>query len=188
MATLTTERVEQRLRERFPDAALRRQEGAAVRDHTLFVPAARIVEIATFLRDDPELDFAMLAWLGGVDLMPATPRFVVVYSLLSLTHNQRFTLKAELADENPSVASVSGVWPTADWHERETYDFFGITFMGHPNLTRILLPDNWVGWPLRKDSPLGYEEVAFTHNSPNREKPNPALRKLGPKKVKYRAQ
>src|SRR5512132_1717394 len=108
MATLTTERVEQRLRERFPDAALRRQEGAAVRDHTLFVPAARIVEIATFLRDDPELDFAMLAWLGGVDLMPATPRFVVVYSLLSLTHNQRFTLKAELADENASVASVSG--------------------------------------------------------------------------------
>jgi NADH-quinone oxidoreductase subunit C len=186
--TLTTDRVEQRLRERFPDAALRRQEGEAVRDHTLFVPAARIVDITTFLRDDPELDFALLSWIGGVDLLPATPRFVVVYSLLSLSNNLRFTLKAALADENPALPTVSGVWPTANWHERETYDFYGIEFVGHPDLTRILLPDQWVGWPLRKDSPLGYQEVAFTHNTPNRIKPSPSLTKLKPKKVKYRAQ
>jgi len=186
--TLTTERVEERLRERFPDAAFRRQEGEAVRDHTLFVPAARIVEIATFLRDDPGLDFAMLSWISGLDLLPATPRFTVVYSVLSLTNNLRFTLKAELADENPAIPTVAGVWPTANWHERETYDFFGITFTGHPDLTRILLPDNWNGWPLRKDSPLGYQEVAFTHNTPGRRKPTPSLTKLKPKKVRYRAQ
>jgi NADH-quinone oxidoreductase subunit C len=185
---LTTGRVEERLRERFPDAAFRREHGEAMRDHTLFVPAARIVEIATFLRDDPALAFAMLSWIGGLDLLPATPRFVVVYSLLSLTHNLRFTLKAELADDNPAIATVSGVWPTANWHERETYDFFGIAFTGHPDLTRILLPDNWNGWPLRKDSPLGYQEVAFTHNTPGRRSPTPSLTKLKPRKVKYRAQ
>jgi NADH-quinone oxidoreductase subunit C len=83
---------------------------------------------------------------------------------------------------------VTDVWPTADWHERETYDFYGIEFTGHPDLRRILLPEDWVGWPLRKDSPLGYEEVAFTHNTPDRIQPSPELKKLAPKKVKYRAQ
>jgi NADH-quinone oxidoreductase subunit C len=86
------------------------------------------------------------------------------------------------------VPTVVGVWPTANWHEREAYDFYGIDFTGHPDMTRILLPEDWVGWPLRKDSPLGYEEVAFTHNTPNRILPSPDLKKLAPKKVKYRAQ
>ena len=185
---LTTDRVEQRLREKFPNAAFERQAGEAVRDHTLYLPADSLVEIATFLRDDPELDFAMLPWLGGTDFMPRVPRFEVVYSLLSLANNLRFTLKVRLTEDNPRVASVAGVWPTANWHERETYDFYGIEFLGHPDLTRILLPEDWIGWPLRKDSPLGYEEVAFTHNTPNRTVPAPQLRKLAPKKVKYRAQ
>jgi NADH-quinone oxidoreductase subunit C len=185
---LTQERVDERLRAAFPGASITRQEGPAVRDYTLFVSADKIVEICTFLRDDPELEFALLSFVAGVDLMPRTPRFEVVYSLLSLTHNQRFTLKVDLPDENPRVPTVCGVWPTANWHERETYDFYGIEFTGHPDLTRILLPDQWVGWPLRKDSPLGYQEVAFTHNTPNRTKPAPSLTKLKPKKVKYRAQ
>jgi NADH-quinone oxidoreductase subunit C len=157
---LTPERVEERLRAAFPGASITRQEGPAVRDYTLHVPADRIVEICTFLRDDPELEFGLLSFVAGVDLMPRTPR----------------------------VPTVCGVWPTANWHERETYDFYGIEFTGHPDLTRILLPDQWVGWPLRKDSPLGYQEVAFTHNTPNRTKPAPSLTKLKPKKVKYRAQ
>ena len=186
-AALTPERIEERLRVRFPDAAIRRQEGPAVRDHTLHVPAGRLVEICTFLRDDPELDFAQLSWIAGVDWMPREPRFEVVYGLLSLSRNARLTLKVGVGEENPRVPSVTGVWPTADWHERETYDFYGIEFDGHPNLTRILLPEDWVGWPLRKDSPLGYEEVAFTHNTPARTVPDPALKKLAPKKVKYRA-
>jgi NADH-quinone oxidoreductase subunit C len=185
---LTTERVEQALRERFPGVAFERQQGEAVRDHTLFVPAESLVEVCAFLRDDPALDFAMLAWIGGVDRLPEVPRFEVVYSLLSLTHVQRFTLKVRLHEERAQLPTVVGVWPTANWHERETYDFYGIEFVGHPDMTRILLPEDWVGWPLRKDSPLGYEEVAFTHNTPHRILPSPELKKLAPKKVRYRAQ
>ena len=185
---LTPEHVEARLRERFPQAAFERQRGDAVRDATLIVPADVLVEACTFLRDDPELQFAMLSWMGGADYLPRVPRFETVYNLLSLANAVRFTLKVRLPEENPRVATVSGVWPTANWHERETYEFYGIEFTGHPDLTRILLPEDWVGWPLRKDSPLGYEEVAFTHNTPGRTVPNPALKKLAPKKVKYRAQ
>jgi len=188
MSGLTHEHVEQKLRERFPDAPFERQTGEAVRDFTLYVPADRLVEVCTFLRDDPELDFAMLSWIGGVDLLPRDPRFEVVYSLLSLSGRIRLHLKVRIGDEQPRVPSVVAIWPTADWHERETYDFYGIEFTGHPDLRRILLPEDWVGWPLRKDSPLGYEEVAFTHNTPGRIKPAPDLKKLAPRKVKYRAQ
>ena len=179
--------VEQKLRERFPDIPFRRQEGEAVRDHTLYVPADRLVEVCTFLRDDPELQFTMLASVSGVDYLPRDPRFEVVYHLLSIPKNARFVLKVEVREEDPKLPTVTGVWPTANWLERETYDFYGIAFTGHPDLQRILLPEEWVGWPLRKDSPLGYQEVAFTHNTPDREKPDPDLKKLAPKKVKYRA-
>jgi len=179
--------VEQKLRERFPDIPFRRQEGEAVRDHTLYVPADRLVEVCTFLRDDPELQFTMLASVSGVDYLPRDPRFEVVYHLLSIPKNARFVLKVEVREEDPKLPTVTDVWPTANWLERETYDFYGIVFTGHPDLVRILLPEEWVGWPLRKDSPLGYQEVAFTHNTPDREKPDPDLKKLAPKKVKYRA-
>ena len=179
--------VEQRLRERFPEIPFQRQEGAAVRDLTVYVAAERLVEVCSFLRDDPELDFAMLSWVGGVDLLPREPRFEVVYHLLSLTRNRRFVIKVQVPETRPQVPTVIGVWPTANWHERETYDFYGIVFAGHPDLTRILLPDDWEGWPLRKDSPLGYQEVAFTHNTPGRMVPSPDLEVLAPKKVTYRA-
>ena len=181
-------RVEEKLRERFPGVAFEPLLGPAMRDPTLIVPAAEIVEVCTFLRDDPELRFEMLSFVAGVDYMPRSPRFEVVYSLLSLEHKARFTLKVLLSEENPRVATVIPVWPTANWHEREAFDFYGITFTGHPDLTRILLPEEWVGWPLRKDSPLGYQEVAFTHNTPRRTVPDPDLKKLKPKRIKYRAQ
>jgi NADH-quinone oxidoreductase subunit C len=185
---LTPERIEQALRTAFPSVSFERQHGEAVREHILYVPAESLVAIMTHLRDEPALDFAMLSWIAGVDYLPRDPRFEVVYGLLSLTHATRLTLKVRVPEAQPRVPSVVGVWPTADWHERETYDFYGIEFTGHPNLARILLPDDWVGWPLRKDSPLGYEEVAFTHNSPRRVKPTPELTTLKPKKVRYRAQ
>ena len=181
------ERVEQRVRDRFPDVSFRRQQGEAVRDLSLYVPAESLHDVAGFLRDDPELDFAMLASITGVDYLPREPRFEVVYHLLSITHNLRFVLKVQIHEERPELDSVVDLWPTANWHEREAFDFYGIRFRGHPDLTRILLPDDWVGWPLRKDSPLGYQEVAFTHNTPNRTVPDPDLKVLGPKKVKYRA-
>jgi len=185
---LLPEHVEQRLRERFSGLALERQTGEAMRDHTLIVPAEHLVAICTFLRDDPELQFAMLPWMGGADYLPRVPRFECIYNLLSIARGARFTLKVRVPEEQPRVPTVTGVWPTANWHEREAYDFYGITFTGHPDLTRILLPEDWVGWPLRKDSPLGYEEVAFTHNTPGRTVPSPSLKKLAPKKVRYRAQ
>jgi len=184
---LAPERVEQKLRERFPDVSFERQTGAAVRDYTVYLPAGPLVEVCTFLRDDPELEFALLSCITGVDYLPRDPRFEVVYHLLSVSKNGRFVLKVRLSEQDPRVATVSGVWPTANWHERETYDFYGIVFEGHPDLTRILLPEAWEGWPLRKDSPLGYHEVSFTHNTPNRTVPEPDLKKLAPKKVKYRA-
>ena len=182
------EQVERRMRERFPHVSIIRQEGEAVRDHTLIVPADHLVEICTFLRDDPGLDFAMLSWLGGADYLPREPRFEVVYQLLSINQNCRITLKVRVPEESPRVPTVVGVWPTANWHEREAYDFYGLEFVGHPDLTRILLPEEWVGWPLRKDSPLGYQEVSFTHNTPGRILPAPDLTRLKPKKVRYRAQ
>ncbi len=188
MTPLTPERVEERLRERFPGVELRRQTGEAIRDFTLVVPAASLVEVCTFLRDDPELDFRMLSWIAGVDWLPREPRFEVVYGLLSLSRVARLNLKVKVGGESPRVPTVTGVWPTADWHERETWDFYGIEFEGHPDLRRILLPEDWSGWPLRKDSPLGYEEVAFTHNTPNRTRPAPGLTRLKPRKVRYRAQ
>ena len=184
---LTPERVEQRLRERFPDVPFERQEGVAVRDYTLYLPADRLVEVCTFLRDDPGLEFTMLSWVGGVDLLPRQPRFEVVYHLLSIAHNRRIVLKVRLDESDPRVPTVTGVWLTANWHERETWDFYGIVFDGHPDLTRILLPEEWEGWPLRKDSPLGYQEVSFTHNTPGRSVPDPDLTHLAPKKVKLRA-
>jgi NADH-quinone oxidoreductase subunit C len=185
---LSPERIEERLRERFPGVAITRATAPSMPDPTWIVPAASLIEVCTFLRDDPELDFAMLSFVAGVDYLPRAPRFETVYNLLSLTQATRVTLKVELTEENPRVPTVSTIWPTANWHERETYDFYGIEFTGHPDLTRILLPEDWQGWPLRKDSPLGYEEVAFTHNTPDRQKPDPKLKKLAPKKVKYRAQ
>ncbi len=180
------DRVAHRLREALPGLSLERETDGP-RDLTLVAPRERIVEVCAFLRDDAEFDFKMLSWLGGVDRLPREPRFEVVYSLLSLTRNQRLHLKVRVPEENPHVPSVAGVWPTANWHERETYDFYGIVFDGHPDLTRILLPEDWVGWPLRKDSPLGYEEVAFTHNTPGRVPPSPELRRLGPRKVRAKS-
>jgi NADH-quinone oxidoreductase subunit C len=185
---LTPDRIEQRLATQFPGVAITRLTGEAIRDHVLIVPAANLVEVCTFLRDDPELQFAMLSWISGVDWLPRDPRFEVVYGLLSLERNARLTLKVMVPEEQAKVPTVTGVWSTANWHERETYDFYGIEFTGHPDLTRILLPEDWVGWPLRKDSPLGYEEVAFTHNTPDRKLPSPSLTRLKPKKVRYRAQ
>ncbi len=127
---LAPERVEARLRERFPGVAFERQQGEAVRDWTVYLPAEHLVEVCTFLRDDPELRFEMLSWVGGADYLPRVPRFECVYGLLSLVHAARFTLKVRVPEEQPRVPTVSGVWPTANWHEREAYDFYGITFTG----------------------------------------------------------
>ena len=154
-------------------AKLRTQFGEAVRGTTLFrdemtalIASDRIVDVCRYLRDDHETRFDLLADLTALDWLPTErePRFQVVYHLYSIPNNQRIRLKIDI-DEEPAVASsVVDVWPTANWLEREVYDMFGIRFDGHPDLRRILMPDDWLTYPLRKDVPLGEEPVEFSHN------------------------
>jgi NADH-quinone oxidoreductase subunit C len=124
----------------------------------LVVDGARLLEIAKFTRDDEQ--FNLLADLTAVDWPRREKRFDVVLNLYSFKKNERLRLKAFLG-ENERVPSVSSVWPTANWLEREVYDMFGIVFEGHPNLKRILLPDEWQGFPLRKDYDILTQDTAW---------------------------
>ena len=122
---------------------------------------ARVADICRFLKEDPDIKMDYLIDVTAVDWQPKTPRFEVVYILHSIKHNHRIRLKVPLLEEDPSVPSVCAVWRTADWLERETYDLMGIRFEGHPNLSRILMPDDWEGHPLRKDYPIEGPEWKF---------------------------
>ena len=117
---------------------------------------------ARALRD--EWDFDFLAGLTASDAWPAEPRFSLIYVLYSLGRNVFLRLRVRLPGTAPEVDSLEPVFPAANWHEREVFDMFGISFRGHSDLRRILMPYEWVGHPLRKDHPLGYEEVQFTFN------------------------
>jgi NADH-quinone oxidoreductase subunit C len=119
---------------------------------TLFVPAGHIVAVGQLLKSKQE--YARLSTVTGVDWYPAEPRFEVVYHLLSLTRNLRLRVKCKLPGANPEIDSLTGVWRSANWYERETFDLFGIRFRNHPDLTRIMLPEDWEGHPLRKDYPV----------------------------------
>ncbi|MCG6924846.1 MAG: NADH-quinone oxidoreductase subunit C [Acidobacteria bacterium] len=111
-----------------------------------------IAEVAAFCKEDPDLAFDNLMCLSGVDYPGEDPpRMEVVYHLLSYTHHHTFALKVHVARENPAVPTVEGVWGVANFHERECWDMFGIVFTGHSDMRRILLPDDWDGFPLRKD-------------------------------------
>lgn len=123
-----------------------------------------LLPVMQFLRDDVDLQYNMLTNLCGVDWIEEDERFEVVYHLLSIPNRDRICIKVRAAEADPTVPSVVGVWPTANWHEREVYDMFGVVFEGHPDLRRILMPADWEGHPLRKDYDLSYETVAFTHN------------------------
>ena len=119
---------------------------------------------AQLLRDDPALRYTFLENLCGVDYLGRESRFEVVAHLVSMQHNHRVCLKVGASEADPRVPSLTPLFPTANYQEREAYDLLGILFVGHPSLTRILMPDDWVGHPQRKDHPLGDEEVAFTFN------------------------
>jgi len=121
---------------------------------TVVVPAQALLRVAENLASEPSLRFTYLSDISAVDRFPIEPRFEVNYHLLSLDRKERLRLRVRLPGAEPAVASVIPVWPTANWHERETFDLFGIRFNGHPDLTRILLPDEWEGHPLRKDYPV----------------------------------
>ena len=119
---------------------------------TLEIAPERIVAVCGFLKR--ELEFTRVSTVTGVDRWPAEPRFEVVYHLHSVARNERLRLKCRLAGEAPEIDSVTCVWRGAGWYERETFDLFGIRFRNHPDLRRIMLPDDWEGHPLRKDYPI----------------------------------
>lgn len=147
-----------RLRERIPEALLEANEGLDM--SVLIVRPDRLVDVMTLLRD--EFGFDLLSDVSAVDWLPREPRYDVNYHLGAATSDAKLRVKVQLPDgESPRVPSVHGVWPTADWHEREVYDFFGIVFEGHPDLRRILMPDEWIGHPLRKDYPVGGVPVEY---------------------------
>jgi len=121
----------------------------------LVVPREAVVTVCRALKHDPETRFDYLADLCGVDYLGRRERrFQVVYNLYSIARNHRLRLKVDVDESEPWIPSVTGVWKTANWHERELYDMFGIEVRDHPDLRRILMPDEWEGYPLRKDYPL----------------------------------
>ncbi len=146
------------LRERFSEAVTDVREGLG--EVTCMVDPKFIVEVCRFLRDDPRFEFNMLSDLCGVDLgIDQEPRFEVVYQLNSLTKLHRLRLKTQLPAEEPTIETVVNVWKTANWLEREAFDMYGIVFDGHPDLRRILMPEEFQWHPLRKDYPVrGYDD------------------------------
>jgi NADH-quinone oxidoreductase subunit C len=134
----------------------------------LVVDPEAVPDVLGWLRDTPGQEYRLLASVHGVDYLPAEPRFGVHYELLSMDRVERLRVRAALADPGgealPEIDSVVELFPTAEFQEREVYDFFGILFRGHPDLRRILMPETYVGWPQRRDFPVGGEPVIFTHN------------------------
>jgi NADH-quinone oxidoreductase subunit C len=151
--------------ERLPDTVER-----AVQDRdelTLYVTRDRLLDVLALLRDHPDLRFELLSSLSGADylghpLHAGDPRRLhAVYHLTSLSYRRRIRVEVAVTVDDPHVPSAVSLYPTADWHERETWDFFGIVFDGHPGLTRIEMPDDWDGHPQRKDYPLGGIPVEY---------------------------
>ncbi len=129
---------------------------------TLEVTREALPAVAQALRDDPGLRFELCLGVSGVHYPDEIGRELhAVYPLMSITHNRRIRVEVAAPDADPHIPSLFRVYPTTDWHERETYDFFGIIFDGHPSLTRIEMPDDWVGHPQRKDYPLGGIPVEY---------------------------
>lgn len=129
---------------------------------TLHIAPEQIVAVCQAMRDDEALRFELCSSVSGVDYLGTDPRRLhVVYQLTSMTYRRWVRLETAVSAEDPRVPSVTGVYPTADWQEREAYDMFGVVFEGHPGLTRILMPDDWEGHPQRKDYPLGGVPVEY---------------------------
>jgi NADH-quinone oxidoreductase subunit C len=169
------------LRDAHPDSVLGtyHEHGGAC----LIVDPEQVLSVLGWLRDTPDQEYRFLASVHGVDYLPAEPRFGVHYELLNRDRVERIRVRAALPDPAanrgtpgreaeevpgngslPEIDSCVDLFPTAEYQEREVYDFFGIVFRGHPDLRRILLPEVYVGWPQRRDFPVGGEPVIFTYN------------------------
>jgi NADH-quinone oxidoreductase subunit C len=141
------------LLERFPDAVYQPYVGVGG-DACAFVQKDRIADVCRFLRDDPAMDFKMAPYVTAVDYLGANPRFEVVYNLVSTSKNHRVRLRVKVPEAELSVPSITPIWRGADWFERYCLDMYGIQFPGHPDPRRLLMYDEFVGHPLRKDYPL----------------------------------
>jgi NADH-quinone oxidoreductase subunit C len=149
---------------------LREKDAEGVLDTVYFRDRARILVAPAFVRTALEhlrgKGYAFLASVHGLDYFPEEPRLGVDYELLDMTAVDRLTLKVRVPTDAPTVPSVADMFPTADFQEREIYDMFGVVFDGHPDPRRILMPEDYEGFPQRRDFPLGGEPVLFTHNEP----------------------
>ncbi len=160
--TSKNEAVTQRIAEAFPGAI---EETVDFRgERTLIVEAGKVKPICAFLRDDDDLRYNLLEDIVADDMLPDFPRFAVNYHLYSIPGNHRIRLRTMLEDPDRGPQTVAEVWPIASWLEMEVWDLMGIRFAGNKNLRRLFLPEDWQGHPLRKDYPLGYEEVQFSFN------------------------
>ena len=145
---MTPENISDKLKAKFPEAVLEaKAEGTS--DPYVKISVSEWTRVALFLRDDAEMKFDFLMCLSGVDYGKGT--LGAVYNIYSMANKQKISVKIEVPKENPEIPSVASVWPTANWHEREAYDLIGIKFTGHPDLRRIMMPDDWEGHPLQKD-------------------------------------
>ncbi len=130
---------------------------------SIYVSKADLIEVLKFLKTEPGCEFNFLSDLTSVDLFSQKPRFEVLYHLFSIPLKHRLRVKVKIEEEE-KVPTATAIWNAANWHEREVYDLMGIVFEGHPDLRRILMRDEWVGHPLRKDFPLTYEMPHFSFN------------------------
>jgi NADH-quinone oxidoreductase subunit C len=168
----------ERLQKKFGDAIL---EASSIHgDHTVVLAKERLREVAEFLRDDKELAFDMPIDNSAVDWWQRkTPRFEVIWHVYSTTKNHRLRLKVRVADDDPTCASLTPVWRGMNWHERESWDLYGIRFVGHPNLKRVLMYEEFVGHPLRKDYPIDKRqpliEMRKVREVPTQRKPRPDM-------------
>jgi NADH-quinone oxidoreductase subunit C len=153
------------LRERFPGSVADTEHH---RGHaTVVAEPGMVLDVLRWLRDDPEQRYTFLASLHAADYLPAEPRLGVHYELLNMERPERVCVKALLPDPGDGLAEIDScveLFPTAEFQEREAFDMFGIAFRGHPDMRRILMPEDYEGYPLRRDFPIGGEPVLFTHN------------------------
>ena len=133
-------------------------------ERTIFVKKDQLKAVCQLLRDDEELQYNFLSDICADDLLPEFPRFAVSYHLYSIPKNHRLRLRVWVEDPDEGVETMTDVWPIANWLEMEVWDLMGIQFKGNGSLRRLFLPEDWQGHPLRKDYPLGYEEVQFSFN------------------------
>ncbi len=156
------ERAAQKIRDTSPQITF--EQSAQSGNVSITVDKNNLLSVISLLNKDADVRFTYLSDLCGIDYMGKEPRFEVVYHFSSAEDGSVLRLKVPVTDSDPTLNSITSLYPSADWYEREVYDMFGITFKNHHDMRRILMPEGWKGYPLRKDYPLGGEDVAFTYN------------------------